>query len=290
MIETGTLFSLLTVVLILANWRILGNIYARIMLIVQLTQLAACISTSPYYGFSERSYNTLCQVAGALYYCFWLISCFMSELMLLLVILDLRKYRSSRCHLPFRFISIIIVALSATLAFVPMRTYSNIRVSESDLYCGMNQDSLGVAEYCTYILPALLGIVLFVFMCYQVALVLRNNRARLVSQQKQALKILLVPSITVVFILVNAAFALWHISVDGAWKHVMLVLHQLVFLTPVVTHIFFANFVTKLEEFSEIRVDRCRWLLCCWRPQRTESFSDGSQLFSDDSLQRSDAY
>lgn len=49
LIEFGTLFSLLTICLILANWRMLSNIYARMMLGVQSTHFIACLFDSYYY-------------------------------------------------------------------------------------------------------------------------------------------------------------------------------------------------------------------------------------------------
>lgn len=124
---------------------------------------------------------------------------------------------------------------------------------------------------CTSFLPCW-GVVLGCGMVYQYLAVRGNDR--LTVQQRSALKALFVPSVSVLFIIANAVLAINGFDNSKDWNSVIVVLHQLVFLTPLVNHFFFAYFVTGLEEFSEIRIDRCRWMLlcCCCKSRRKSGF------------------
>ena len=208
-IEIGTLFSLLTISLILANWRILSNIYARLMLLVQVSHMFACLVDSYYYEDDESGPGLLlCQIGGALFYFFWLISNFLSELMLLLVFLDLRNYRSSRCHKPFLFLIASIVALSAIIAFLPMKSYRKCKIGDYPTFCGWcdKESSIGnngEVGWLIYAVPVACGLVLFFMFVYQVVKVKKQGRNRLTRQQKEALNVVFIPTITIFFIVLN---------------------------------------------------------------------------------------
>jgi hypothetical protein len=52
MIGTGAFFSLLNIILILANYKtLMRKIYPRLMLIIQLLHFIACITDMPYYAY-----------------------------------------------------------------------------------------------------------------------------------------------------------------------------------------------------------------------------------------------
>lgn len=97
-----------------------------------------------------------------------------------------------------------------------------------------------------------------------------------------------IPSITLIFIVLNASLiAVRMDDPDNPWRHVLVVLDQLVFLTPVVNHFFFTRFATKLEELSELRIVHCRWMLCCAKPLRNRYAHDELMLESEvDSAER----
>lgn len=68
-IGVGALFSLLNIILILANintmWK---NTYARMMLLIQVLYLATCIVDFPHVA-----YGNYCKVPAALFYFFWMV-------------------------------------------------------------------------------------------------------------------------------------------------------------------------------------------------------------------------
>jgi hypothetical protein len=69
-IEIGLLFSLLNIVIILANHEtMMKNSYSRLMLLIQTLHLGACFIDNPFYGDNLD----WCRVGGALFYLFWLV-------------------------------------------------------------------------------------------------------------------------------------------------------------------------------------------------------------------------
>lgn len=266
MIGTGTIFSLLTVILVLANWHMLRNVYAQLMLAVQLSHLLACLIATPYYpDLSDR----FCKVGGALFYFFWLISNFLVELMLLRVYLDLRNYHIGRYRWFFRILMVLSVAVAGVLSFVPMETYQECTINDYQLYCGFCPDGLSsimeVLGWLIKILPAAIGLLLLILMVVRVHKVNRQGADHLTVRQKQAMNVLFIPSTNAAFIILNFVLMTTMTRESSPWwGHVLVVLGQLIFLTPLLNHIFFVRFATKLEELSELKMERCRWMLLCW--------------------------
>lgn len=130
----------------------------------------------------------VCQVGGACFYFFWLISNFISELMLFRVFLVLRNYRIRSTSRPYLWMTLVIVGLSAVLSFVPMSTYYKCKVGGYDMFCGwcFQSDHAGINDTAAYkfgsliyAVPVALGIVLMLMFIYQVRQVLKRGRNRL---------------------------------------------------------------------------------------------------------------